>query len=267
MELSLDPGVLAALAVAEWLYLRALRILRGRGVTVPLAQKLFWHTALALWLVAIVGFGAYADEGLTPHMAEHVLIADISAPLLLAGLRNPVLGFYLPRPVLVTFARQQRLRSVFRVLRRPLVAVPVWIVVLYGWHYGVPFEAAVRNPAVHALQHACFVGAGMLVWWSALEPQRRRLRGELWKIPYIFGARLPAMMLGMGFIFVRVPLYEGVYGTGERAFGLDAIADQQIAGGLMMTTDILIVVFALCFFFYRAAQDAEEERPAALTRP
>jgi cytochrome c oxidase assembly factor CtaG len=152
----------------------------------------------------------------------------------------------------------------FRTLRQPLMAVPLFVLILYGWHFSVPFEAAVRHPGIHALQHACFVAAGILVWWSALEPQRRRLRGELWKIPYIFAARVPAMMLGMGFIFVRQPLYEGVYGSGERPLGLDALADQQIAGALMMTTDILIIAFALCFFFYRASQDAEE--PALTSR-
>ena len=30
-------------------------------------------------------------------MAQHLLIADLAAPLLLAGVRNPVLMFYLPR--------------------------------------------------------------------------------------------------------------------------------------------------------------------------
>jgi cytochrome c oxidase assembly factor CtaG len=90
------------------------------------------------------------------------------------------------------------------------------------------------------------VGASVLVWWSALEPQRRRLRGDLWKIGHISAARLPGMFLGMGFLFARVPLYEGVYGRD--------LADQQIAGGMMMTVDAIIIVFALCFFFWRAAQ-------------
>jgi putative membrane protein len=155
------------------------------------------------------------------------------------------------------------------VLRRPLVAVPVYVLVLYGWHFSLFFEAAVRYPLVHGLQHMSFVVAGVLVWWSALDPKRRRLRGELWKVPYLIGARMAGMFLGMSFVLIRVPVYTGVYGAGDRGHGLSALGDQQLAGAMMVTVDILIMVFALCFFFLRAAQDAdrEERRQALLTSP
>ena len=62
------------------------------------------------------------------------------------------------------------------------------------------------------------------------------------------------MMLGMAFIALRSPVYGGVYGEGERE-GLSALADQQLAGGLMLTLDLAIMLFALGFFFWRAAED------------
>ena len=182
-----------------------------------------------------------------------------------------MLGFLLPRPALVTLARSERLRGAFRWLRQPLVAVPVYALVLYGWHFAILFEAAVRHPFVHALQHMSFVAIGVLVWWSALEPKRRRLRGELWKVPYLIGARMVGMLLGMSFVLIRVPVYTGVYGSGDRGHGLTAVADQQLAGGMMVVLDILIMVFALCFFFLRASQqadrDEQREREALLTSP
>ena len=123
-------------------------------------------------------------------MAQHLLIADLAAPLLLVGLRSPVYAFLLPRPVLVPLARRRRLRRAFRTLRRPLVAIPVFVRVLYGWHLAFMFEAALRNDAVHVLQHWSFVFASVLVWWAPLDPKRRRLHGELWKIGHLIGARL-----------------------------------------------------------------------------
>ena len=60
---------------------------------------------------------------------------------------------------------------------------------------------------VHALQHASFVAIGVLVWWSALEPWRRRPQGALWKIGHILGARFAGMFLGMSFVIIRVPIY------------------------------------------------------------
>jgi len=151
------------------------------------------------------------------------------------------------------------------------VAVPVYVLVLFGWHFAVLFEAAVKYPLVHALQHMSFIAIGVLVWWSALDPKRRRLRGELWKVPYIIGARMAGMLLGMSFVLIRVPIYTGVYAEGDRGHGLSALGDQQTAGAMMVSLDLLIMVFALCFFFYRAAQDADREerreREALLTRP
>jgi putative membrane protein len=270
MELVLDPGAVVLVAAAEALYIRALRVLSARGVAVPRGQVILWHIGIALWAIGffspVHGLG---DELLSAHMAQHLLIADLAAPLLLAGARNPVLGFLLPRPALVTVARSGRLRGAFRWLRQPLVAIALYVLVLYGWHFAVLFEAAVRHPFVHAIQHMSFVAIGVLVWWSALEPKRRRLRGELWKVPYIIGARMAGMFLGMSFVLIRVPIYTGVYAAGDRGHGLTALGDQQLAGAMMVCVDLLIMVFALCFFFYRASQDADAEdrrqREALLT--
>jgi putative copper resistance protein D len=258
-----DPAIIVWLITLEVLYLRAVGVLRGRGVEVPARQKVFWHIGLGLQAIGLLSpIGAYADDLLVAHMAEHLLIADLAAPFLLAGLRNPVLVFFLPRDVLVTLARRRRLRAVFRRLRQPLPAIALYAVVLYLWHFAFFFEAAVRSPLVHALQHMSFIATGMLVWWSALEPKRRRFRGELWKVGHIIGARFVGMFLGMSFVVIRVPVYAGVYGSGERAGGLTALADQQLAGSLMVTVDILLMVFALAFFFFRAGQDAERDEAA-----
>lgn len=260
-------AVLIWLAVGEGLYLRALHVLARRGVRVPRGQIALWHAGVALWLVAFLSpIDRLGAELLSAHMAEHLLIADLGAPLLLAGMRNPVLFFLLPRPALVTLARRRRLRAAFRTLRRPLVAIALYTVILYFWHFDFAFEAAVRWDAIHALQHVSFVGIGMLVWWSALEPKRRRLGGELWKIGHILGARLVGMFLGMGFVIVRQPLYTGVYGAGEREFGLSPLSDQQLAGAMMVGLDIALMLFALTFFFVRAARegDVDAERRRAL---
>jgi cytochrome c oxidase assembly factor CtaG len=267
-----DPGQVILVVGVETLYLRALHVLRGRGVSVPTGQVVLWHLGIALWAIGFFSpIHELSEDLLSAHMAQHLLIADLAAPLLLAGLRNPVLMFYLPRPALVTLARSGWPRRAFRWLRQPLVAVPVYAVVLYGWHFSIFFEAAVRNPLVHALQHMSFVAIGILVWWSALEPKRRRAQGELWKIPYLLGARMIGMMLGMSFVLIRGPIYTGVYGSGDRKSGISALADQQIAGAMMVTLDILIMVFALCFFFYQASQqadrDEQREREALLTSP
>jgi putative copper resistance protein D len=264
MGFSFDPAVIALIALALFLYARAVRILDRRGYHVPGWQQAAWYGGVSLTAIGLLSpIDTLGADLLSAHMAQHLLIADLSAPLLLIGLRSPVYAFYLPRPVLVTLARRHGLRRVFRWLRRPIVAVPVWIVILYGWHLAFAFDAALRNDYVHALQHESFVAGSLLVWWSVIEPKRRRLPGELWKAPYVLGARLAGMFLGMAFIIMKTPAYGAYYGDAARAHGLSPITDQQIAGGMMLALDFLIMMGSVAFFFYRSAQEHDRSEHAA----
>lgn len=266
MELSSAPGPILYLLLAELLYLRATRTLGRRGYDVPFWQQVAWHVAIACMALGLIGpLDPLADELLVAHMGQHLLIADIAAPLLLVGLRSPVYAFMLPRPVLVPLARNRPLRSAFRVLRQPLVAIPIWIVTLYGWHFGFMFEGALGNDLLHALQHQSFVLSSLLVWWSVIEPKKRRLPGDLWKVPYLLGARLAGMFLGMAFIIMRSPAYDQ-YASSAPEHGWSPLTDQQVAGGMMLGLDLAVMLFATGFFFLRSGQDhdrAERRRAVA----
>src|SRR3954452_20135215 len=258
----LDPAGIALVAILLALYGRAVAVLRWRGYRVPGAQQASWYAGVGLIAFALLGPpDALSDDLLSAHMGQHLLLADIAAPLLLVGLRTPVLQFFLPRPVLVPLARTRWLRRLFRFLRQPLVAVPIWIVVLYTWHFGFAFEGALRHPVVHVIQHQMFVASSILVWWSVIEPKRRRTSGELWKAGHLIGMRVAGMFLGMAFILMRVQAYPW-YGHRAHEHGLGVLTDQQIGGGLMFLVDLLVMLFGLGFFFWRAAADSDraEER-------
>ena len=263
--IALDPGVIVWLAVLEGLYLRALRTLRGRGVAVPLAQRLCWHAAIVLWAVGLLGPpGALAGDTLSGHMAEHLLIADLAAPLMLAGLRNPVLGFFLPRPLLVRLARSARVRGGFRALRKPLVAIAVYAAVLYGWHVATLFEAAVRNDAIHVLQHAELHrrgGARVVVGARAQAPPADRRPVE--DRPHHLRA-LPRDVPGDELrAHPRAGLRRGL--RDRRPPRADAARRPAARGAMMVVLDICIMVFALAYLFWRAGQ--EEDRRQARRGP
>lgn len=249
-----NPVQTLLLALAWLAYMRAVRVLRRRSVEVPRRQQAAWHAGMALWVVALLTpVDSVGDELLSAHMAQHLLLAELGAPLLLLGLRTPVLQHFLPPPLLVPLARAKRLRRAARVFRLPLVAIPVYALVLYGWHLRPAFEGAVESEVLHALQHQSFIVISVLVWWPAIEPDRRRLRGELWKIGHVILARIWGMFLGMAFIIMRSPAYPDVYGSG--AYGLAPLEDQQLAGGMMLVLDTAIMLFALAYFFWRSAAD------------
>lgn len=255
MRFAFDPVLAAVLLLAAALYVRALGILRQRRLHASRGQQVCWWIGLAVLAFGMLGPpDAYDADLMSAHMAQHLLIGDIAAPFLLAGLRAPLLLFYLPRPALVLLAHRRWLRSAFRALRRPLVALPLYVLTIYLWHYGPLFEGALEHPLVHALQHECFIAVNLLLWWSVIEPARRRMGGGLWKIGYIFAARMSTMFLGMIFVFSRGVLYADVYGSGPRE-GISAMTDQQTAGGMMMTLDIVVMIGAAAWFFWNASRE------------
>jgi cytochrome c oxidase assembly factor CtaG len=262
-----DPTGVALVLLLVALYVRAVTVLRWRGYRVPAGQQALYYCGAALIALALLGPpDALSDDLLSAHMGQHLLLADIAAPLLLAGIRTPVLVFMLPRPLLVEFARTRWLRSLFRTLRKPLVAVPIWVLVLYTWHFRFAFDAALEHPLVHALQHWSFFVTSILAWWAVVDPKHRRIGGELWKAGHLIGMRVAGMFLGMAFILMRSQAYPW-YGDRAHEHGLTVLRDQQYGGGLMFLVDLLVMFFALGFFFWRAAADndrREAERAAAV---
>ena len=260
--MTFQPGPMLGLAVLAYLYVRAVRVLGRRGFRVGYGQQAYWWAG---WLCLTAAFlsplDTQAQKVISAHMAQHVLMADIAVPLMLIGIRNPVLQFYLPRSILEPLARRTTLRAWFRKLRGPAVAVFVYTIVLYAWHVGPLFEGALRNQFVHALQHQSFIVISALIWWPIIEPNRRRLPGELWKIPYVLGARIPTMFLGLAFVVAQTPFYSSFYGTGTRAGGLSPLADQQLGGAIMMVVDIFTLMIVLTVVFWRAASDDDAKTP------
>ena len=153
---------------------------------------------------------------LSAHMAQHLLIADLSAPLLVIGLRSPVYAFLLPRAMFAALARSQRLRALFRFLQAALGRRADLDPVLYGWHLAPAYEAALRSPGAArapapdaSSSRRCCCGSRS---WSR---RAGACPGELWKIAHIVGSRFAGMFLGMAFVIVQRPIYEGFYGRGR----------------------------------------------------
>ena len=115
-------AILVWLIVAETLYVRALRVLSRRGVTVPRGQIVLWHLGLGLQAVALLSpLGTNSDELLSAHMAS-TSCWPTSGPAAARRAAQPGAGL-LPAPRDPgPLARNRRLRTAFRTLRKPLVA-------------------------------------------------------------------------------------------------------------------------------------------------
>jgi putative membrane protein len=241
--LQLLPLVLVGAA-----YARRARTLATRGTPVP--RRRIWLFALGLVLVAGALAPPLEDLGertFTFHMVQHVLLGDLAALALVAGLTGPLL-----RPVLAVRTVER-----LRVLGHPLVALPLWTLNLYVWHLPVLYEGALRHDAVHAAEHLAFLGFGALMWSPVVEV----LPGPAWfgtgaKFGYVVGVRLLEAVLGNVFFWTGSAVY-GVYETTERLWGMSPSADQATAGAVMMVEGSIVTLAALAWLFLRAAAEGE----------
>src|SRR4029078_7023479 len=107
-------------------------------------------------------------------MLQHVLIADLGVALALVAVRGPLSMFFLPRDLLAPLARRQALRPVLSFLLRPRVAVALWLGVLVAWHLPVLYDAALRHPLVHRLEHLSLAVVGAVARALIFYPHRTR---------------------------------------------------------------------------------------------
>ena len=246
---SLEPLQLAPILIIGAAYAVRARTLARRGQPVPGGRIGLFSLGIALLLVAVVSpIAEIGEEELFSfHMVQHLLIGDLAPLCILAGLTGPLL-----RPIL---ALPGVLR--LRVFANPFVALPVWAANLAIWHVPVLYEAAVRNGAVHALEHTAFFAAGIVLWLPVLET----LPAPEWfgtgaKLGYIVGVRLVATIVGNVFIWGGAPFYS-VYDRGDDYLGLSPSGDQSLAGSLMMLEGSVVTLVAIAWLFLRMAQEGE----------
>ena len=246
---TLDPLQLAPVALAALAYALRARTLRQRGAPPARWRVLLFSTGILLLVAAfaspIAAIGE--DELFSFHMLQHVLIGDLAPLCLLAGLSGPML-----RPLLALTPVER-----LRVLANPVLALPIWALNLYVWHVPFLYEAAVHHSFVHALEHVCFFGAGIVVWLPVLET----LPAPEWfgtgpKLGYIAVVRLVETLLGNVFVWSGDVFY-GVYDRGEQLWGISPLQDQGLAGAVMMIEGSLVTITALAWLFLRMAQEGE----------
>ena len=252
MGWTFEPAQLAPVALAGALYARRARTLRSRGRPVPGARLASFGCGLVVLVLALVSpVDSIGEERLfSVHMAQHLLIGDLVPLLLALGLSGPLL-----RPLL---ARRpvQRLRA----LTHPLVALPLWAANLYAWHLPRLYDAALRHAEVHALQHACFLAAGFLLWTTLLG----LLPGPRW---FGRGAQLSALAFAWiaGAALANVFLWsDGPYYTpyveAPRTWGLSALSDQRAGGGVMLVEMMLVGTAVFVVLGLRWLEDAERRQ-------
>ena len=200
----------------------------------------------AAWLGPLPGM---AREAFAAHMAIHVSVVAVAAPLLALGLAGGRLDPARRWPALLA----------------PIPVSILELVVVWAWHAPGLHHAARHGGAALAAEQGAFLLTGFLVWVAAFGggPEGRAER----RAAGVVGLLLTAMhmtLLGALLALAPRPLYGH---AAESAWGLSPLDDQHLGGALMLAGGGSVylaggLALAAGLLRGRFAGDAGEGRPA-----
>ncbi len=164
-----------------------------------LALAVAWTAPLA-----VVGLDHFSA-----HMLRHMCVVAIAAPLLVLGL--PALAPRLAVPA--------------------LIATLAEFVIVWGWHLPALHEAARLSSALFAAEQLSFLAAGLMLWASALDPER----------PLIGAGAMLLTSMHMTLLGALITLApKAIYAM----HGGMALADQQLGGMIMLAVGTPVYLIA-----------------------
>ncbi len=170
----------------------------------------------AAWVIALAGNSSFAG-----HMAAHMTVVAIAAPLLALGISNTRFDPVTMAPLL------------FAAIPASMIELfTVWV-----WHAPVLHQAARHRLDMFVFEQTSFLGAGLYLWLSLVgggEPRRLASRGSGIIALVLTFAHMT--LLGALLSLTPRPLYHGAAGD------LAALTDQQLGGAIMLVVSALVYI-------------------------
>src|ERR1700757_2391313 len=244
---------LAVLVVAP-VYLRGWSRLRQLFPDLLNARRLaaFLGGLLSLWIAIGSPFASMDHRWLTAHMAQHLLLMTVAAPLILLG--APVITLFRGLPgcsagaVLDLLLRNPMVQQLSRRMTHPWFCWLVGTATVIGWHVPALFELAIHLSVLQVVECACFFTAGFFFWCPVVQPWPGLAASPRWGIPvYLFLATLPCDALSAFLAFCDRVVYTE-YLSVPRQFGMTALQDQECAGALMWVFVTFAYLLPAVFF-------------------
>lgn len=254
-----DPALVWVLGAALlfWLGGRDSRRLRRPGNG--------WRTAafvagLAAIVVALDSpIDHLSDQLFWVHMVQHVLLISVAPPLL--ALARPWNRMWRGFPIalrrtvaraVTTGPRWAPLRRVAAIAGTGVASWLIFNVDFCAWHLPVLYDAALRSPPLHAIEHLAFFATALLFWTRVVysPPWRSRL-SELGKLVYLGSTMLVGWVLAIVLALASSPIYSAYAEEVSRPGHISGFTDQQLAAGVMWVPGSISYTVALIVIAYR----------------
>jgi cytochrome c oxidase assembly factor CtaG len=189
---------------------------------------------------------------LTVHLLQNVVLAEWAPLLVVVGI-PPALAASIARP------------SAIRALTHPAVALPLWLANYMVWHLPWLYDEALRNPdTLLHVEHTMYFLTGLAMWWCVFQDEPHRL-GSGARAGYVFAAFVLGSPVGLVMALVPDPIYDFYVDAHHRVWGLEPLADQQLAGMLMALEQAVVFFVVVAYWFFRFL--SEEERREDVDHP
>ena len=240
-----EPSILIGLAVLTGAYFYAIGPLReGRGWGPPATRRqmvCFVLATVTLVVALLSPIDQIGDSYLfSIHMVQHLMLATLWPPLLLAAIPG-----WLARAVL-----RPPFSWVWAFCCYPAVAVILFNGDIYLWHVPPLYDATLSSEGIHILEHLSFMVFGLFIWWPVLSPILSQRQTYPMQVLYLFANGMFMMVLGIVFTFAPDPFYP-LYVSAPRLWGISPGTDQQIGGLIMWYPGNLPYAAVLVAVFYR----------------
>ena len=196
------------------------------------------------------------DARFAPHMVQHLILTDVTAPCLLLGA---------PLLLILSVASNRTARRLARLLHGPLGRVlgfppftwSAFMLVLWGVHFTGFFEAALERESIHVLEHGVYLGAALLFWFPVISIGPTPWRGGALAYPlrmlYVLLAMPAEAILGFALAGSRKVLYSH-YAAGGLTDQYQAGEIMWIGGSLAMFAAFMLVGFQWAMHEQRLAE-------------
>jgi putative membrane protein len=241
-----------------WLFMAVALVLAGavRKRANALGAGLRAHPAtiaglVVLWLALDWPVGPLSAGYLSSaHALQFLLICFLATPLLLFGLRAPLAALPVLRSPFLRFATQ------------PLLAALCFNVVVAFTHVPSVVDGWMTSKTGAFAIDVLWLAAGLQFWWPVLVrvPERPGFAVPM-RILYLLLGTLFHTVIGVVLLSASFPIY-GMYELAPPIIGWSAIADQQLAGGIMELGGATAIIGAASILFFRWANATSGQRRA-----